>query len=115
MEYFDFYQNMVKAMKGAYGGDVIRVRQRGADSFYQGMYLACLLLFGKPGFMDVPAARHFAQKEAVDFLREAVFLKLRDGELKRLEELRREYGGVRLLTNPEMSFAVGLFERAAEL
>jgi hypothetical protein len=81
------------------------------DDFYHGVYLACLLLFGKPGYMDVPVAEHFARKEAAGFLRRAVFLQLKDGEKETLEELRKEYGSIRSLTNPEMHFVVDLYER----
>jgi hypothetical protein len=112
MDHFDFYQNMAAAMKAAYGEDIILIKARsGIDDFYHGVYLACLLLFGKPGYMDVPVAEHFAQKEAAGFLRSAVFLQLDGTERKTLETLRKEYGNVRALTNPEMMFVVDLYER----
>jgi hypothetical protein len=112
MDYFDFYQNMAAAMKAACGEDIILVKAKsGIDDFYHGVYLACLLLFGKPGYMDVPVAEHFAQREAADFLRSAVFLQLDADELKRLEKMREEYGNIRALTNPEMHYVVDLYER----
>jgi hypothetical protein len=112
MDYFDFYQNMAAAMKAVYGEDIIFVKAKsGIDDFYHGVYLACLLLFGKPGYMDVPVAAHYAQKESGDFLRSAIFLQLGADELKRLEKLREEYGTIRTLTNPEMNFVVDLYER----
>jgi hypothetical protein len=115
LDYFDFYQNMVAAMKAAYGENIILVKAgSGIEDFYQGVYLACLLLFGKPGYMDVPAASHFARKEAAGFLQTAVFLQLRAAELERLEELRKEYGGIRALTGEEMHFAVDLYERVTK-
>jgi hypothetical protein len=112
MDYFDFYQNMVAAIKAAHGEAVAVVkREDSIDDFYQGVYLSCLLLFGKPGYMDVPVAEHFAQKEAVDFLRGAGIFKLNETERQRLEGLREEYGNIQALTNPEMHFVVDLFQR----
>jgi hypothetical protein len=112
MDYFDFYQNMAAAHKAVYGENTILIKARsGVDDFYHGVYLACLLLFGKPGYMDVLVAAHFAQREAVDFLRTAVFLRLKEAEIERLEELRKEYGNIQALTNPETHFIVDLYER----
>jgi hypothetical protein len=88
IEYFDFYQNMAAAIKAAYGEDVILIKARSnIDDFYHGVYLACLLLFGKPGYMDVPVAGHFSRKKAAVFLRTAVFLRLEEDEKKKLEGL----------------------------
>jgi hypothetical protein len=112
MGYFDFYQNMTAAMKACYGEDIILMKVRsGIEDFYHGVYLACLLLYGKPGYMDVPAAAHFAQKEAADFLRTAVFLQLNEIEKEQLARIREEYGNIQALTNPEMAFVVDLYER----
>jgi hypothetical protein len=111
MDYIDFYQSMVAAMKVTYGEDIILFKVRsGVDDFYYGVYLACLLLFGKPGYMDVPIAGHFAQNEAADFLRTAIFLQLDEAERKKLEALRKEYGNIKALTNPEMHYIVDLYE-----
>jgi hypothetical protein len=113
MDYFDFYQNMAAAMKAAHGEAVAAVQKgSGIDGFYHGVYLSCLLLFGKPGYMDVPVAEHFAQEEAADFLRSAEIFQLNEDEQKKLEMLRKEYGNIQLLTNPEMSFVVDLYEGA---
>jgi hypothetical protein len=112
MEYIDFYQNMVSALKDTHGEAVAAVKKgAGIDGFYHGVYLSCLLLFGKPGYMDVPVAEHFAQKEAADFLRGAEFLQLNEPERKKLEGLRKDYGNIRALTNPEMHFVVDTYER----
>jgi hypothetical protein len=111
MDYFDFYQNMVTAMKASHGEAIAVVKKgSGIDDFYHGVYLSCLLLFGKPGYMDVPVAEHFAQKEAADFLRSAGIFQLNEDGQKKLEALRKEYGNIQLLTNPEMSFVVDLYE-----
>jgi hypothetical protein len=113
MDYFDFYQNMVAAIKAAAQGEAVAmVRGSSLDDFYHGVYLSCLLLFGKPGYMDVPVAEHFAQKEAADFLRGAEVCRLNGAALEKLEKLREEYGNIRFLTNPEMHFAVDLISGA---
>jgi hypothetical protein len=115
IDYFDFYQNMIAALKVTYGENVIMVKVRSnTDDFYQGVYLACLLLFGKPGYMDVPIAAHFAQKEAVEFLRHAVFIPLGKKRMEELEALRNEYGSIQAITNPEMHFVVDIYEAEAE-
>jgi hypothetical protein len=113
MDYFDFYQNMVAAMKAGHDEAIAVVKKGGGiDDFYRGVYLSCLLLFGKPGYMDVPVAEHFAQKEAADFLRSAKIFQLNEGARKKLETLRKEYGSILALTNPEMHFVVDLYEGA---
>ncbi|MDR2794089.1 MAG: hypothetical protein LBB61_10590 [Treponema sp.] len=113
MGYFDFYRNMIAAMKETYGDTVIMMKV-GSDveDFYQGMYLACLLLFEKPGYMDVPVAAHFAQKEAVRFLRSAIYIPLDKEDMEKLEALRDAYGGIEILTNPEMKFVLSIYEKA---
>jgi hypothetical protein len=111
MDYFDFYQNMVAAMKDTHGEAVAVVKKgTGIDDFYHGIYLSCLLLFGKSGYMDVPVAEHFAPKDAADFLRGAGIFQLNELERKKLEGLRKDYGNIRSLTNPEMRFVVDLYE-----
>jgi hypothetical protein len=111
MEYYDFYQNMAAAMKADHGEAVAVVKKGSSiDDFYHGVYLSCLLLFGKPGYMDVPVAEHFAQKEAADFLRSTEIFRLNEDEQKKLEALRKEYGNIQSLTNPEMRFIVDLLE-----
>jgi hypothetical protein len=113
MEYVDFYQNMVAAIKEKSGDAVAMVQKRDdIDSFYHGVYLSCLLLFGKPGYMDVPVAEHFAPKEAADFMRNAEVYRLNEAAREKLAGLRKDYGSTRFLTNPEMHFVVDLYEKA---
>lgn len=111
MDYFDFYQNMTEALKASHGGDiaVIKKGDYSPDCFYRGVYLSCLLLYGKPGYMDVPVAEHFALKEAVAFLRSADFIQLSEAEREKVKALREQYGGIQALTNPEVSLAVDLY------
>jgi hypothetical protein len=116
MDYFDFYQNMVAAMKAGHG-EAVAVVKKGSgiiDDFYHGVYLSCLLLFGKPGYMGIPVAEHFAQKEAADFLRSAGIFQLDEDGQEKLDELRKEYGGIKALTNPEMHFIVDLCTRVTK-
>jgi hypothetical protein len=103
---------MIAAIKTTYGEDVIFMKAgSNIDDFYHGVYLACLLLFGKPGYMGVHVAEHFARREAVEFLRTAIFLQLDEAEQEKLEVLRKEYGNIKALTNPEMHYVVDLYER----
>lgn len=111
MEHTDFYQSMVASMKKEHGGAVFAVPKKpDTDAFYHGMYLSCLLLFGKPCYMDVPASEHFATAEAASFLKDADFQKLSAAESKKLDALREEYGKLHALTNPEMMFIVERYE-----
>jgi hypothetical protein len=113
MDYFDFYQNMVAAIKEKSGDAVAFVKKgSGIDIFYHSVYLSCLLLFGKPGYMDVPVAGHFAQKEAAGFIRNAEVYRLNETAREKLVVLRKDYGNIRSLTNPEMQFIVSLMEKA---
>jgi hypothetical protein len=114
MDYFDFYQNMVAAIKETAHGEAVAMVQKSEsiDSFYHGVYLSCLLLFGKPGYMDVPVAEHFAGPEAADFMRNAEVYRLNEAAQEKLAKLREEYGTVRLLTNPEMHYVVDLYTGA---
>jgi hypothetical protein len=113
MDYFDFYQNMTAAIKEKSGDAVALVRKgSGIGGFYHGVYLSCLLLFGKPGYMAVPVAEHFARKEAADFLRNAEVYRLNEAAREKLAKLREEYGSIRSLTNPETGFIADLMERA---
>jgi hypothetical protein len=114
MDYFDFYQNMVAAIKETARGEAVAMVQKSKsiDSFYHGVYLSCLLLFGKPGYMGVPVAEHFAGPESAEFLRGAEVYRLNEAAREKLAKLREEYGNIRSLTNPEMHFVVDLYEGA---
>jgi hypothetical protein len=113
MDYFDFYQSMIASLKLKTGDAAAVVKLGGSmDDFYNAVYLSCLLLFGKPGYMDVPVAEHFAQKSAADYLRNAEALRLNGAAQKKLAELRQEYGKLDALTNQEMRFIVDLYEGA---
>jgi hypothetical protein len=114
MEYFDFYQNMVAAIKEAVNGDAVAMVQKrdDIDSFYHGVYLSCLLLFGKPGYMDIPVAEHFAQEDAAVFLQSVDVFRLNEAAQEKLIKLREEYGHIKALTNPEMHFIVDLYKGA---
>jgi hypothetical protein len=114
MDYFDFYQNMTAAIKESAQGEAVAMvkKENSIDGFYHGVYLSCLLLFGKPGYMGVPVSEHFAQKEAADFLRGAEVFRLNEAAREKLAKLRREYGSIRALTNPELHFIVDLYQGA---
>jgi hypothetical protein len=111
MEHMDFYQSMIAAIRHKAGDAIALVNKGGGtDAFYHEVYLSCLLLFGKPGYMDVPVATHFASQEAADFMRDVSVAPLNRVALNRLERLRAAYGSIKALANPEVSFVVDLYE-----
>jgi hypothetical protein len=114
IDIFDFYRCMVDAIKSSYEGEYILVPRAGRETedAYQGVYLACLLLLGKPGYMDVHVSTHFAKKAAVNFLRDAVYIQLAEEDCAKLKTLRESYSGTKALTNAEMVFVVDLYQRA---
>jgi hypothetical protein len=113
MDYFDFYQSMIASLKLKTGDAAAAVKLGSSlDDFYNAVYLSCLLLFGKPGYMDVPVAEHFAQPSAAGYLRNATAFKLNGAARKKLSDLRQEYGGLEALTNPEMQFILDLYTEA---
>jgi hypothetical protein len=113
MDYFDFYQSMIASLKLKTGDAAAVVKLGGSlDDYYNAVYLSCLLLFGKPGYMDVPVAEHFAQSSAAGYLRNAEAFKLNDAAQRKLSELRQESGELEALTNPEMHCVLDLYEKA---
>lgn len=113
MDSFCFYRNMIAAIKTTHGEDIAVVKKDDSvDDFYHGVYLSCLFLFGKPGYMGVPVAEHFAQEDAVAFLRGMDIVQLNETEREKLAGLRKAYGNIQALTNPEMGFVVDLYEGA---
>ena len=112
MDNFDFYEEMIACIKAEKGDFIIPKVQKGGDltSFYHAVYLSCLLLFGKPGYMDVPVAQHFVDQSAEAHLKYAEYKKLSEKQADEVKNLRVEYGGIQGLTNPELNFIVGLYE-----
>jgi hypothetical protein len=112
MDVFDFYGEMARVIKNKVG-DSIPIVWKGndIDMFYSAVYLSCLLLLGKPGYLDIPVAQYFAQDKAAAFMKAVGYRKLAADELGRLEGLRKNYGHIQALTNPELNFIVSLYER----
>ena len=112
MNNFDFYEEMIACIKAEMGDFIIPRVQKGGDlnSFYNAVYLSCLLLFGKPGYMDIPVAQHFADQSAEVHLKYVEYKKLSEKQVDEVKNLRVEYGGIQGLTNPELNFIVGLYE-----
>jgi hypothetical protein len=111
METYDFYESVIKAV--APDGDCFPAVTRGAsaDDFFHGVYLAALILFGKPGYMDVPVASCFARLDAAVFMRTAKYRKLTLAEQSKAMQIKEAYKRVDALTNPEVNFIVGLYEK----
>lgn len=109
---FDYYESLIDAYKQG-GKERLPVIKSpvSMDSFYHAVYLGCLLLFDKPGYMDVPVAEHFARREAVERFKAMEMRELGRGDVIELNRLRENYGGVEVLTNPELNFIVGLYRK----
>ena len=103
---------MIAALRKKVGAFVpIAWEDSDIDAFYNVVYLSCLLLFDKPGYMAVPVAEHFARPKVAGFMRTIDYRPLEDTEQQKLSALRDSYSGLRDLTNPEMDFVVSLYER----
>jgi hypothetical protein len=109
----DFYQSLISTVKADCGEYIFPVvKQYGSlDTFYNIMYLAALILYGKPGYMAVPVSQHFALPETAGFLKNVEYRPLTKAEQKEVIELREKHSVVRGLTNPELNFLVGLYDR----
>jgi hypothetical protein len=112
MDYFDFYESMVGAFKKEKSVFTIPVPEKGKDSintFYSGVYLSCLVLFGKPGYMDITVAQHFASPDVALHLREIECFELNAEQQEEVIKLREDYGNIQALTNPELKFIVSIY------
>lgn len=111
MDNFDFYQSLIAQIQTKAGGPAISVPQEASlESFYQSVYLSCILLFGKPGYMNVPVAEHFAEPKAAAFLKNAGLYRLNSVMENKYDRLAEQYGEIKTLTNPEMAFVVDIYE-----
>ncbi|MCL2759539.1 MAG: hypothetical protein FWD22_04945 [Treponema sp.] len=112
LEYFDFYESVISALKKEKGDYIIPVIPKGSneEQFYSAVYLSCLLLFNKPGFMDVSAQEHFTDIIGVEQFKWAKYKELNNVQKKEVEKLRENFGNIQGLTNSEMHFIVKLFE-----
>ncbi|MCL2834617.1 MAG: hypothetical protein FWD78_15720 [Treponema sp.] len=107
IEYPDFYENMVYYLHLKYGPFTVPViKEKTVDEFNKAAYLTCLLLYGKPGYLDVPAARHFADPDAARYMQTTKYRQLEKAEQVKLRTMLDTYGSIRGLTNLEMSFAL---------
>jgi hypothetical protein len=104
---------MIDALSKKIGNSVpIAWKDSDLDYFYNAVYLSCLLLFGKPGYMDAPAAEHFALPQAADFMKSVDYRPVKETERGKLQALREQYGNIQGLTNPEIHFVIDLFDRS---
>ena len=112
MDYYDFYESMITALKTEKGEFIFPIVQKSGDidAYYNAMYLSCLLLFKKSNFMDIPVAQHFADLSAETQLRYAKYRELNAVQQKELIKLREQYAHIQALTNPEIDFIFSLYE-----
>jgi hypothetical protein len=113
LEHFDFYESMIAALRKKIGEGVIpEVQEPGKlDDFYNAVYLANLLLFNKSGYLDIPAAEHFSLPSTAEFMKTVKFHGLTASERVKVATLQRQYKDIQALTNPELNYVVGLYER----
>jgi hypothetical protein len=109
---FDYYEALIDAYRQG-GKERLPVVKPpvSMDAFYHAVYLGCLLLLDKPGYMDVPAAEHFARREAVECFNAMEMRELGSGDIIELNRLRETYGGIEAITNPELNFIVGIYRK----
>jgi hypothetical protein len=111
MDYFDFYESMIAEIKADKGDFILPIIPKGAnlEYYYSAMYLSCLLLFGKPNYMDIPVAAYFSTQSGEAHLKYAEYRKLNKEQTEKVKKLREEYGRIQAITNYEMLFIVSIF------
>ena len=110
LDEWDFYASIVAMLQLNHGSVSVPVLpNKGLDAFYQAMYLGCLWLYGKGGYMAVPVSRHFAMPETAAYMKHEFTLRaLNEQEMNELENLQSKYQSVIGLTNPELNFLIKL-------
>jgi len=112
---FDFYQEMARVIRLKIDdGLPIAWKDSGIDDYYNAVYLSCLLLFNKPGYLDVPVATYFAQPKVAEWMAHVDYRKLTAPEIAKYMELESLYGNIPALTNPELHFIVDLLQRSKD-
>jgi hypothetical protein len=112
IECFDFYEEMVRVIQNKIGRGVpVAWKDSNLDAYYSVVYLSCLLVFGKPGYLDLSVAQYFAQPIVADFMAKVDYWLPGASVLNELEDLRQKYCKIKLLTNSELNAVVSLYER----
>jgi len=109
---WDFYASMIGYLKIQYGEVTVPfTEKKDLDSFYQTVYLGCLWLFEKPGYMAVPVSRHFALPESEEWMKNQFKIRpLRGQEMAELKEIKEKYGSIKGITNVELNFLLKLHD-----
>jgi hypothetical protein len=111
---FDFYQSLIASLTRN-GVLFPKAKVYGSpDTFYQIMYLGCLLLYGKPGYMAVPVSQHFALPETVDFFQRCDYRQLAPDESKEAAGMYEKCQDIQGLTNQELNLLVKMYDRDAK-
>ena len=112
LDEWDFYASMIASLQMQYGAvSTPYTEKKDLDSFYQAMYIGCLWLFGKGGYMAVPVSRHFTLSETVKFMKNDFKTRsLAESEMDELLTLREMHKDVKGLTNKELNFVMKLIE-----
>jgi len=112
MDCFDFYEEMVRVirLKTEYCLP-IAWKDSVIDDYNNAVYLSCLLIFNKPGYLDIPVSQYFAQPKVAQWMATVDYRKLTAPEIAKYTEIETLYSGIQGLTNPELHYIVDLFER----
>jgi hypothetical protein len=113
LDEWDYYRSLILHLRLQYGElQVPLAEKKDLETFYQAVYLGCLFLFDKGGYMAVPVSRHFALPETEEYMRnECKFRALKKEEADELLALREKYGDVQGITNPELNYLLKLHDR----
>ena len=106
----DYYEAVMDHIKDKNGEWIVPIlRSNNKEEFYQAMYLACLLIHEKPGYMGVHVSTHFAVPETAEYLSYVQYRKLSDNEIDEVIKLEKyqEFGA---LSNPEIMLALNILE-----
>ena len=109
---WDYYASMILHLQTKHKSMVVpTTKKQDLDSFYQNTYLGCLWLFDKPGYMAVPASRHFALPEAEAWMKDDFQVRpLMREEIAELVMLKAKYGETQGITNQELNFLLKLHD-----
>ena len=112
LDYFDFYESMIHSMKKHNGDFCVPSLslKMDLDTQYCVSYLACLLLFGKPGYMGTHISEYFTSPETGRIFPTMKYRTLNSAEQKEVITLREKYGRIPSLVNDELIFVTTLYE-----
>jgi hypothetical protein len=109
---FDFYRSFVLELirETNFQASTVIVGKDDGVGCYQAVYMGALLLFNKPGYMDVPVEKHFCLKATEEFVKNMRFRALNRFEEEEYQEVLEAGKNADALTNSEITFLLKLYE-----